>query len=225
MISFDALYKISYGLYIVSSGNRDHGNGFISNTVFQVTAEPPRFAASCSKNNFTASIIRDTGAFSVSVLHQDTSPDIFTRFGYKSGKEVNKMEGMSVIYGETGVPIVLNDSIAYFECRVIETIDEGTHFIFIADLVQSVVLDDTKSPITYGYYREVRKASAPKNAPTYIDKSKLEKPQPRGIHKRFQCVVCGYIYDEALNSVKFANLPEDWVCPVCGSEKADFIEV
>ena len=74
MINFEALFKISYGLYIVCSGDKTKGNGFISNTVFQVTAEPARFAACCNKNNYTAEFIQKTGVFSVSVLHQDTSP-------------------------------------------------------------------------------------------------------------------------------------------------------
>jgi ferric-chelate reductase [NAD(P)H] len=93
MISFEALFKISYGLYIVSSGDKTRGNGFISNTFFQVTAEPPRFAACCNKNNFTAGFIIRTGAFSVSVLHQDASPDLFGRFGFRSGKDFDKMAG------------------------------------------------------------------------------------------------------------------------------------
>lgn len=225
MLDFEALYKISYGLFIVSSGNKEHGNGFISNTVFQVTAEPPKFAACCNKNNFTAGLIGETGAFSVSVLHKDTSPGIFGRFGYKSGKDLNKMEGMTIVYGETGVPIVMNDSIAFLECAVEETFDVGTHLIFIGKLVQSKVTDESKEPITYSYYRQVRKGVAPKNAPTYIDKSKFEKGPSRIPLKKFKCPACGYIYDETTEGKKFSDLSEDWVCPVCGSDKTEFIEI
>jgi flavin reductase (DIM6/NTAB) family NADH-FMN oxidoreductase RutF/rubredoxin len=224
MINFEALFSISYGLYIVSSGDKNKGNGFISNTVFQVTAEPAKFAACCNKNNFTAELISQTKAFSVSVLNKDTSPDIFGRFGYKSGKDTNKLEGMQVKYGETGVPIVLNDSIAYLELKVTETIDVGTHLMFIGELLHSEILDTEKDPITYLYYRQVRKGVAPKNAPTYIDKSKLEPKQKTQVFKKFKCSVCGYIYDEATEDKKFADLPDSWICPVCGSEKADFIE-
>lgn len=225
MINYEALFRVSYGLYIVSSGNRERGNGYISNTVFQVTAEPPVFAATCNKDNLTAEFIRDTGAFSVSVLHQDTAPEIFGRFGYKSGRDLDKMEGMSVIYGETGVPIVLNDCIAYLEFRLVQTFDVGTHLIFIGELVQSVILDDSKEPMTYLYYRKVKKGVAPKNAPTYVDKSKLVRSAQPSSSRKFKCTACGFIYDEANEPVKFADLPEDWVCPSCGSEKADFIEI
>ena len=110
---------------LLVSGNRDHGNGFVSNTFFQVTSEPARFASCCNKDNYTAELIQKTGAFSVAVIHQDASADIIGRFGYKSGRDFDKMEGMEVKYGETGVPIVLNDAIAYLECKVIQTIDVG----------------------------------------------------------------------------------------------------
>jgi flavin reductase (DIM6/NTAB) family NADH-FMN oxidoreductase RutF/rubredoxin len=225
MIDFEALYKISYGLYIVCSGDKTKGNGFISNTVFQVTAEPARFAACCNKENYTAQFIQKSGIFSVSVLHEDTSPDIFGRFGYKSGKDFNKMEGMQIRYGETGVPIVLNDAIAFLECRVVQTFDVGTHLLFIGELVQSGILNDTLEPITYLYYRQIKKGVAPKNAPTYVDKSKLEKTATVSASKKFKCTACGYIYDEAKEGKKFADLPDDWICPICGSEKEDFIEV
>jgi flavin reductase (DIM6/NTAB) family NADH-FMN oxidoreductase RutF/rubredoxin len=225
MINFDALFKVSYGLYIVSSGDKNKGNGFISNTVFQVTSEPARFAACCNKDNYTARFIQNTGAFSVSVLHKDTSSDIFGRFGYKSGKDFNKMEGMQVRYGETGVPIVMNDAIAFLECKVVQTFDVGTHLLFIGELVQSEILDEAQEPITYLYYRQVKKGVAPKNAPTYVDTSKLEKTTTGSAFKKFKCTACGYIYDEAKEGKKFADLPNDWVCPACGSEKEDFIEV
>ena len=225
MVNFEALFSISYGLYIVSSGDKTLGNGFISNTVFQVTSEPIKFAACCNKNNYTAEFIKKTGAFAVSVLHKDTAPEIFGRFGYKTGKDTDKLEGMKIIYGETGVPIVLTDCIAYLECRLVQTTDVGTHLIFIGELVQSEIIDNTKEPITYSYYRQVKKGVAPKNAPTYIDKSKFELNKQNASSKKYKCGACGYIYDESFEIIKFADLPDDWVCPVCGSEKSEFFEI
>jgi flavin reductase (DIM6/NTAB) family NADH-FMN oxidoreductase RutF len=225
MIQIEALFTLSYGLYIVSSGNKDRGNGFVSNTFFQVTANPPRFASCCNKDNHTADLIRETGAFSVSVLHTGTDQDIIGRFGYKSGRDTDKMAGMNIKYGETGVPIVLNDCMAFLECKVVQTIDVGTHYMFIGELLQSEILDDSKEALTYQYYRQVRKGASPKNAPTYIDKSKLASPPSENQFKKFECTACGYVYDEATEPVRFADLPDDWVCPVCESEKSDFIEV
>jgi rubredoxin len=104
-------------------------------------------------------------------------------------------------------------------------VDVGTHFLFIGELLHSGILDDSKEPITYTYYRQIRKGVAPKNAPTYIDKSKLEPKIQASTFKKYQCTACGYIYDEAVEGKKFIDLPPDWVCPSCGSEKEDFIEI
>ena len=224
MLNIQALFKISYGLYIVSSGDRDRGNGFISNTVFQVTAEPPEFAVCCSKNNYTSEFILKYNVFSVSVLAQTASSEIFGKFGYRSGKDFDKMAGTKVRYGDTGVPIVLDESIAFFECKVIQTLDVGTHLLFIGELLNAEFIDDSREPLTYTYYRQVKKGVAPKNAPTYIDKSKIEIKSDAS-SKKYKCPACGYIYDESSEHVKFTDLPDDWVCPVCGSEKSDFIEI
>jgi flavin reductase (DIM6/NTAB) family NADH-FMN oxidoreductase RutF/rubredoxin len=225
MINFEALFKISYGLYIVSSGSNKYGNGFISNTVFQITSEPPRFAACCHKDNHTAGVIRSSGHFSVSVLHSETAAALIGTFGYKSGKDINKMEGLDLTYGETGVPVVLNEAIAFLECRVVETYDVGTHLMFIGELIQADVLDDGKEPLTYLHYRKVKKGVAPRNAPTYVDKSKLGKKIAEEEFARYECAACGYIYDEEQEGKRFEDLPDDWICPVCGSEKDDFYKL
>ncbi len=225
MINFEALFKISYGLYIVCSGTREYGNGFISNTVFQVTSTPQKFAACCNKENHTAGVIQSTGSFSVSILQSETAPEIFGTFGFKSGKDINKMAAVEVMYGESGVPIVMNDAIAFLECKVVETYDVGTHLMFIGELVHADVLDDGKDPLTYLHYRQVKKGVAPKNAPTYIDKSKLVKKNIDQSFAKYECAACGYIYDEEKEGEKFEDLPEDWECPVCGSGKEDFIKL
>jgi len=225
MINYEALFKISYGLYIVSSGSEEYGNGYISNTVFQVTSDPPRFATCCNKDNHTAALIQSSGLFSVSVLSMDAGSGTIGTFGYKSGKDANKLEHMKVKYGETGVPIVLNDAIAFLECRVEESYDVGTHLMFIGELVQAEVLDDSQDPLTYLHYRKVKKGVAPKNAPTYIDKSKLEQNTAVEEFARYECPACGYIYDEEKEGSRFEDLPDDWICPLCGSEKDDFVKL
>jgi flavin reductase (DIM6/NTAB) family NADH-FMN oxidoreductase RutF/rubredoxin len=225
MINFEALFQVSYGLYIVCAGDKIKGNGFISNTVFQVSAEPPKFAACCNKNNLTAEFIINSKSFSVSVLHNETSPEIIGRFGYKSGKDFDKLKGLNIKYGETGVPIVMDESTAYLECRLVQTFDVGTHYIFIGELLQSEIIDGSKEPMTYLHYRKVKKGIAPKNAPTYIDKSKLTSNVQEKKFKKYKCTACGYIYNDANETVIFAELPDDWVCPICGTAKEDFIEI
>jgi len=225
MINYEALLKVSYGLYVVCSGTGDKGNGYISNTVFQITSDPPRFAVSCNKENFTAGLIRKSGLFSVSVLQKDTDKNTINNFGYRSGVDTDKLKGMEIRLGETGVPVVLNDAIAYMEFRVTETIDADTHLLFIGDLVHAEVLDSEKDPLTYLHYRREMKGKAPKNAPTYIDRSKLKKDSAGKESSRYQCPNCGYIYDEEKEGVKFSDLPDDWVCPVCGEKKSEFVKI
>ncbi len=225
MVNVEALFSITYGLYVVCSGDKECGNGYISNTVFQVTSEPPRFATCCNKNNYTSEIMQSKGNFSVSVLSTDTSSDIFSRFGYRCGREFNKFEDLSVRYGNTGVPIVLTDSLAFLECKIVQTIDLGTHLMFIGDLVQADTVDISKEPITYQYYRQVKKGLSPKNAPTYIDTAILAKSTTFETQKKYKCCVCGYIYDDKVEAIKFKDLPDDWVCPLCGAGKDVFIEI
>jgi len=225
MINYEAFFKISYGLYVVCSGSETKGSGYISNTVFQVTSDPPRFATCCNKENFTAGLLQSSGLFSVSVLRLDAGPGTIGTFGYKSGRDINKLEGVKVKYGETGVPIVLDDAIAFLECRVIDMHDLGTHLMFIGELIQAEVLDNSQDPLTYLHYRKVKKGVAPKNAPTYIDKSKLEQKSAVQEFARYECPACGYIYDEEKEGTRFEDLPDDWICPLCGSEKDEFIKL
>lgn len=223
MIDHSSLFKINYGLYLVASGTEDQGNAFVSNTVFQVSSEPPLFASCCSKDNHSAELIRRTGAFSVSVLKQEAGPKVIS-LGYTSGRDRNKMEGLSIRTGVTGVPVILDDALAVMEFRVREVQDVGSHLMFIAELVLAETLDETAVPLTYSWYREVKKAAAPKNAPTYIAKEKLGKT-PAVQKERYECPACGYIYDDAKQEVAFKDLPEDWVCPICGEEKSEFIKL
>ncbi len=132
---------------------------------------------------------------------------------------------MNVKYGTTGVPIILNDSLAYLECKVVRKIDVDTHWLFIGELVDAQMLDDNNKPMTYSYYRETKKGVAPKNAPTYIDKSKLDRLTESVKSGKHKCTVCGYIYDESKEEIKFSDLPDHWKCPVCAAGKEDFTEV
>jgi ferric-chelate reductase [NAD(P)H] len=172
-MDLQALFKISYGLYVIAAKHQEMLSGYISNTVFQVTAEPPRLATCCALANFTCDLIRNSGAFSVAVLSQETPQEIFQRFGYRSGRNFFKFNDIDFKIGSTGAPIVIGHAIAYYECQVIQTVEVGTHLIFIADLVDSQLLDPVGIPMTYAYYREVRRAKAPKNAPTFLDPKKV----------------------------------------------------
>ena len=188
------LFKLTYGLYVVSSKAGDKINGFISNTVFQVTAEPAQLAVTCSKNNFTTALISESKKLSISVLQKDTSSAIIGTFGYHSGKDIDKFSRVKYTTGKSGVPILTEDSIAWFECMVEQTFDVGTHVIFIAKIIDHM-----------------------------SSQSDSEK---------YKCSVCGYIYDPEYGDdandiqpgVSFKELPDNYVCPLCGADKSFFTE-
>jgi flavin reductase (DIM6/NTAB) family NADH-FMN oxidoreductase RutF/rubredoxin len=227
----ESLFKMTYGLYVVSSKNGNKLNGYISNTVFQVTSEPVQMAVVCSKDNFTADMIVQSKVFSISALRKDTKTQLIGTFGYKSGRTLDKFPGFNYKNGRTGVPILLEDTIAWFECELIQTIDAGSHLIFIGTVIDGDLTDASGEPLTYSYYRDVKKGKAPKNAPTYIDIAKIEANLV-ATGDKYVCPACGYIYDPQVGDpvagipagARFEDLPDSWGCPVCGTEKADFIK-
>lgn len=233
MINFETFFKISYGLYIVSAGDEDKINGFISNSVFQVTADPPQFAVCCNKDNFTAEFIKSAEAYSISVLRQDAPVALIGKFGYKSGKNLNKFDSSNYWTGITGVPIFLDECVAFIECRLVQTFDVGTHLMFIGEAVQADILNHDEVPLTYDYYRNVKKGIAPKNAPTYIDRKKLSPSDQDPKKAKYRCTICGHIYDPEEGDpdggiapgTAFEDIPDNWVCPVCGSKKSDFVRI
>jgi flavin reductase (DIM6/NTAB) family NADH-FMN oxidoreductase RutF/rubredoxin len=231
-MNLEAYYRVTYGLYAITTAFEGKLNGYIANTAFQVTADPPQFAVACHKNNLTSGLISQSKIFVINVLQQDVKPELIGMFGYKTGKDVNKFDNYQYKIGKTGAPILLEDCISYFECEVIAEYDVGTHILFIGKVVDEDLLDDAKEPLTYAYYQKVKKGSSPKNSPTYIDKKKLaESKQPKSSEK-YICAACGYIYDPEIGDpttgiqpgTRFEDLPEDWVCPVCGTEKSDFFK-
>lgn len=233
-MNIDAFYKLSYGLYAISSYSGDKKNGYIANTAFQITATPSQIAISCNKENLSADFIKSSGLFSISILSQDASSELIGLFGFKSGKEVDKFVNTKHIIGNTGVPIVTEGTIAWFECKVVSTVDVGTHLLFIGEIVNNDLLDGGGVPMTYDYYHKVKKGVAPKNAPTYIDPSKIEKKVAKYPDlKSHQCLVCKYIFDPELGDASndiapgtaFEDTPEDWVCPICGATKDLFEEM
>lgn len=230
-MNIEAFFKITYGLYIVSSGSGDKKSGYIANTAFQVTSQPPQIAIACNKDNYTSSLIKESRAFSISVLVQKTSSDLIGLFGYKSGENIDKFKSTSHITGITGTPIVTADTIAWFECKLVNQFDVGTHIIYIGEIINNNLLTADAEPLTYDYYRNVKKGKAPKNAPTYIKEVVVEASEkPSADSAKYQCLVCDHIYDPVEGDpdggiapgTAFDDIPDDWVCPVCGAAKSDF---
>lgn len=162
-----ALRKLTYGVYIVSSRIGEKLNGQIANTVFQVTSDPPRIAVCINKENLTHECIKSSNSFSVSVLRKDAPMTLIGKFGFISGRVVDKFEGISYKIGITGAPIVLNESVAYLEARVTSSLDVGTHTLFVGELVDAETLSDDEV-LTYEYYHKIKRGVSPEKAPTYL---------------------------------------------------------
>jgi flavin reductase (DIM6/NTAB) family NADH-FMN oxidoreductase RutF/rubredoxin len=223
-----ALRSLSYGLYVVASQKQGKLNAQIANTVGQVTSEPPIISVCINKQNLTHEFITESKVFTASILSQDTPLSFIGHFGFKSGREVDKLKGVNYKLGETQAPIILDHSLAYLEARVIDQVDVGTHTIFIGELVGADVIGEGE-PMTYAYYHQVKRGTTPKTAPSYIEERK-EEVSKMG---KYQCSVCGYIYDPELGDpdggikpgTPFEEIPDDWVCPVCGASKDQFEKI
>lgn len=145
-----ALYRISYGLYIITAKAEGRDNGQCANTCFQITADPARLAIGINKLNFTHELIQKSEKFGVSVLSQ-TGHDYARGFGYRTGRDVDKFEGVAVHRGESGV-LLLNDALVTMEATVMGQLDAGTHTLFLADVTTGEILQEG-DPMTYAYFR------------------------------------------------------------------------
>ncbi|OGO00789.1 MAG: flavin reductase [Chloroflexi bacterium RBG_13_52_12] len=170
-MNLNALHKISYGMYVVGSHKDEKLNGQIANTVFQITSEPPTIAVSINKNNLTHEYIKDSKVFCVSVLCQTAPLTFIGGFGFKSGRDTDKIKGVNYTVGLTGSPIFLDNTSAYLEAEVIQDVDAGTHTVFIGKVVAAEVLNENPC-LTYDYYYQVKRGTTPKSAPSYIAKEK-----------------------------------------------------
>lgn len=221
-----ALYKITYGLYIVTSGQDGKFNGQIANSMFQVTSNPGTVAISINKENYTHELIRQSGKFVISILAQAAPMNLIGLFGFKSGRDVNKLENIKIKTGKTKVPIVLENTVAYLEVEMEKELDCGTHTIFVGNIVEGD-LTSNEEPMTYAYYQQVKGGKSPKTAPTYVQS---EQAAPSQTMASYACSICGYVYDPVKGDpdsgiafgTRFEDIPEFWTCPVCGADKSKF---
>lgn len=228
------LYKISYGLYVVTSVKGDKLNGQIANTVFQVTSDPPTVAVSINKDNLTHEFIQDSGMFAASILAKEVPMTTIGHFGFKSGRELDKFKDVKYKLGISGCPIVLDNTVGCIEAEVIGSLDCTTHTIFLGKVIDAAMMSDAE-PMTYAYYHQVKGGKAPKMAPTHIEEELKQEPkdEPKKVEKnmdKYVCTICGYVYDPEVGDpdsgvvpgTAFEDIPDDWVCPICGASKSDF---
>jgi ferric-chelate reductase [NAD(P)H] len=170
-MNLNSLNKLGYGMYVIGSHKGDKLNAQIANTVFQITSEPPTVAVSINKKNLTHEYIKASGVFTASILCQAAPLPYIGGFGFKSGRDVDKLANVNYKIGETKAPIVLDHATAYLEAEVTQDVDVGTHTIFIGKIVAAEVLTDDVC-MTYDYYHQVKRGTTPKTAPSYIAEEK-----------------------------------------------------
>lgn len=196
-----AMYKLGYGLYVLTAKD-EKDNGCIINTAIQVTTTPNRISITVNKQNYTHDMIQKTGVFNLSVISEEADFSLFQHFGFQSGRDVDKMKDFeNKAQAENGLYYITKGTNAYLSGKVIQSIDLGTHTMFIADVTDGEVLSDAVS-VTYDYYQ----------------KSIKPKPEKKPEVKGYRCTICGYIYEGDV-------LPEDFICPICKHGAADFEKI
>ena len=208
------LWKLSYGVYVVSSTDPKDGRsvGCIANSAMQVTSTPPTIAISINHDNYTHDCIANSGVFAISILSETSAPSLIGRFGFQSSRDTDKFAGISHTMHQ-GLATI-DDSCGYITCKVIQTLDTTTHTIFLGQVTDGAVYP-ASNPMTYAYYHQVIKGKSPKNAPTYLpqaDRVLHATPQKAS----WRCTVCNYIYT---GDIPFEILPEDWRCPFAAYPK------
>lgn len=200
-----AFFQLSYGLYLLSTTLEGRDSGCVVNTVAQVTSEPAKLSVTVSKNNFTCGQIEQSGCFAATVLTQQADMNLIAAFGFQSSKDHDKFSGFPIKRDGRGVPYIEQTAAARFSCKVEQTLDLGTHILFVGLVEEAEVLEGGEV-LTYSYYHQVKKGTTPKNAPSY-----QKEPEKKG----WRCTVCGYVYEGD-------PLPDDFRCPICGRSREYF---
>ena len=202
------LNYITYGMYILTFNENNKIGGCVLNTFSQVTSEDEIISINLNKNNYSNEVIKRTKKFNINILGEEIDKNIISIFGFSSSKEKNKFENINYDLIDN-LPVIKDGVIGYITCEIINIIDCNTHDIVIAKIINKKTINNKLIPMTYKYYHEVIKGNAPKNAPTYqeIEKNISDKTI-------YICEICGYVHE--------GELPDDFICPICGAEKKYF---
>lgn len=221
MIDQTALRSLSYGLYIVSAQDGDRCAGCVVNTFQQVTSSPLQVSVALNKENVTTDVILDSGRFTVSCLSQEATMELIGTFGFHCSADTDKFSACKTDTDAAGVPYVAEQCVARFSVRVVQAVNLGTHMLYIGEVEEAEKLC-TSDPMTYAYYHLVKGGKTPPKASSYLpdapDDSSVAASGQSKPKVGWRCKVCGHIeyVDE---------LPDDFVCPVCGVGKEMFERV
>ncbi len=210
----NAFRSLSYGVYIISTLDGERPTGCVANSVMQITSAPATIAVSMNHDNYTNSCIKKSGKFAISILTEESDPELIGQFGFQSGKDIDKFDGIEALKKEE--ISVISDACGYIVCKVIDQMETATHTVFLGEVLDADVLKK-EEPMTYAYYHKVVKGKSPKNAPTYIPDEVEEKAE----EEKWVCSICGYVYE---GTTPFEELPGDFKCPICKQPKEVFVK-
>lgn len=196
--------NMSYGVYIVGTLDGNRPTGCVANSIMQITSSPATIAASINHDNLTNKCISESGYFSFSILAEDSPADLIGTFGFQSGRDINKFDGIEYEMIEN-VPVIKN-TCGYVVCKVIDKMETATHTVFLGEVIAADTYDTQTPEMTYAYYHNVIKGKSPKAAPTYL--AEEEKEEAVTQTSKYECQICHYIYEGK-------SLPDDYVCPIC----------
>ena len=204
MIEKEAMYKITYGLFMLTTTDGEKQNGCIVNTVSMLTDNPKRIVVFVNKANYSEELLRKTGVFNVSILTESTPFDVFKQFGFASGRDTDKFAQGEYEKSENGLYYLPKHTNAMLSGKVIDAHDYGTHTLFVAEVTEAKTLSQEKS-VSYEYYQN------------HI-KPKPQAEKAAGGKHKWVCKICGYVHEGE-------ELPEDFICPWCKHPAEDFEKI
>lgn len=225
MIDRSAFHKLSSGLYIVCTESHDKFYGCVINTLLQLTSKPFQVSIALNKENATTQAVQESGRFTASVVDETMKLETIGHFGFKSSRDIDKFADSEYAVSASALPYIEKHCCAWFSCKVVNSIDVGTHILFIGEVEESATLDGGH-PMTYEFYHSVKGGKTPPKASAYTGEddeaqkgsaaSAQETSSDDGAKKYgWRCKVCGYI-------VEMDELPDNYLCPVCGAGKDMF---
>ena len=200
MIEKEAMYKLTYGLFVLTTTDGEKQNGCIVNTVSMITDSPKRITVFVNNGNYSAELLKKTGIFNVSVLTESAPFDIFKQFGFSSGRDTDKFAGGRYATSENGLYYLPEHTNAVLSAKVVDSYDYGSHTLFVAEVTEAKTLSSEKS-VSYEYYLN------------HIKPKPEAKKESAG--KKWVCKICGYVYGGE-------ELPPDYICPICKHPAEDF---
>ena len=223
MFDKQAFHSLSYGMYVIGTRCDGRDYGCVANTFAQVTSSPLQVSVALNKDNATTAAVRQAGRFTASCLSEQADMQLIGTFGFHTSTELDKFAQHASARDEAGMPYVVEQCCAWFSARVVSELDLGTHVLFVGEVQECAKVADAAAPMTYAFYHQVKGGKTPPKASSYLgeEQSAAAPAESNGAEQpkvAWRCTICGHMeyVDE---------LPDDFVCPVCGVGKEFFERV